>query len=275
MRGNEFLDKMELIDPAYIEAADTEAKKGQRAWVKWGTMAACLCLVIAGAAVMPRETNIPAAPVPRPDFSAEPIPDRGKMPDEFPEHTILRPGDEGYIAPEATPEPAPENPVYGFMINGAYEYVETEGVKNMISGYGELSPKKDMAISDGGACFSAALEEAMAHYGDTVRYRVFIELYSEGVQISSGGERALEEAQRLCDLGYIVAMETFTQTEDHGEYVTTTATYYFTLHAEYEQLKSFVADQSLGYYIMLYDEGVGIPSSSYGVVFNGAISAEK
>ena len=26
MRGNELLDKMELIDPAYIEAADTDRK---------------------------------------------------------------------------------------------------------------------------------------------------------------------------------------------------------------------------------------------------------
>ena len=27
MRGNEFLDKMELIDPAYVEAADATPKK--------------------------------------------------------------------------------------------------------------------------------------------------------------------------------------------------------------------------------------------------------
>jgi len=44
MRGNEFLDKMELIDPAYVEAADTKPKKGKNAWVKWMAMAACLCL---------------------------------------------------------------------------------------------------------------------------------------------------------------------------------------------------------------------------------------
>lgn len=27
MRGNELLDKMELVDPAYVEAADTKSKK--------------------------------------------------------------------------------------------------------------------------------------------------------------------------------------------------------------------------------------------------------
>jgi len=277
MRGNEFLDKMELIDPVYIEAADADPKKRQKAWVKWGAMAACLCLVIAGAAALPKALNIPDAPspIPMPDMSARPIPDRGKMPDEFPEHTILRPGDEGYIAPESTPEPAPEKPQYSFIFDGAFEETELSDVRTMISGYGEPAQKPDMAVEEGCVCFSNSLTEAMEYYGDTVRYRVFIELYSDGVQVSSGGEQAIEEAQRLCDEGYIVALETFTQTEDHGEYVTTSATYYFTLHAGYEQLKKFSADESLGYYIMLYDEGTGIQSSSHSVVFNGSMETNN
>ena len=45
MRGNELLDKMELIDPAYIEAADTAPNKRKSVWAKWGTLTACLCLV--------------------------------------------------------------------------------------------------------------------------------------------------------------------------------------------------------------------------------------
>lgn len=48
MRGNEFLDKMELIDPVYIEAADANPGKKKIVWVKWGAMAACLCLIIVG-----------------------------------------------------------------------------------------------------------------------------------------------------------------------------------------------------------------------------------
>ena len=39
MRGNELLDKMELIDPAYIEAADAAPNKRKSVWAKWG---ACL-----------------------------------------------------------------------------------------------------------------------------------------------------------------------------------------------------------------------------------------
>lgn len=85
MRGDEFLDKMELVDPAYVEAADmepqnepqkqkygqteqAETKHGQtehdgtehdgakhtwmkHAWMKWAAAAACLCLI--AAAVLP------------------------------------------------------------------------------------------------------------------------------------------------------------------------------------------------------------------------------
>ena len=48
MRGNEFLDKMELIDPAYVEAADAEPKKKKKKniFIKFGAIAACIALVI-------------------------------------------------------------------------------------------------------------------------------------------------------------------------------------------------------------------------------------
>lgn len=44
MRGNEFLDKMELIDPAYIEEADQPPGRKPPVWLKWGGLAACLCV---------------------------------------------------------------------------------------------------------------------------------------------------------------------------------------------------------------------------------------
>ena len=46
MRGNEFLDKMELIDYAYVEAAEVKQEKNKRTWVKLGAVAACLCLTV-------------------------------------------------------------------------------------------------------------------------------------------------------------------------------------------------------------------------------------
>lgn len=48
MRGNEFLDKMELIDPVYIEAADKAPKRKKVSWKQWSAVAACLCIVLWG-----------------------------------------------------------------------------------------------------------------------------------------------------------------------------------------------------------------------------------
>lgn len=45
MKGNELLDKMELIDPAYVEAADARPEKKKKVWLKWGAVAACLCII--------------------------------------------------------------------------------------------------------------------------------------------------------------------------------------------------------------------------------------
>ena len=46
MRGNEFLDKMGLIAPAYVEAADAKMNKKKSSWIKWGTIAACFAVMI-------------------------------------------------------------------------------------------------------------------------------------------------------------------------------------------------------------------------------------
>lgn len=56
MRGTEFLDKMELVDPAYVEGADLKPKNRKRTWVKWGAAAACFALLISAGAglLLPR-----------------------------------------------------------------------------------------------------------------------------------------------------------------------------------------------------------------------------
>ena len=48
MRGREMLDAIENLNPAYIEAAAETPKAKKAGWLKWGAMAACLCLVVAG-----------------------------------------------------------------------------------------------------------------------------------------------------------------------------------------------------------------------------------
>lgn len=52
MRGREMLDTIENLNPAYIEAAAEKPKAKKTGWLKWGAMAACLCLVVVGAVHM-------------------------------------------------------------------------------------------------------------------------------------------------------------------------------------------------------------------------------
>ena len=46
MNGNEFLDKMELIKPEYVEEADIKPKKQMANRIKWVSLAAGITLVI-------------------------------------------------------------------------------------------------------------------------------------------------------------------------------------------------------------------------------------
>ena len=49
MRGKDLLDKMELVDPAYVEEADIIPGKKKRPWIQWGIVAACMVgLMFAG-----------------------------------------------------------------------------------------------------------------------------------------------------------------------------------------------------------------------------------
>lgn len=58
MRGNEFLDKMELVSPAYVESADKAPRFKRHTWVKYGLVAACLCAaLLLSFLVMPNGNN--------------------------------------------------------------------------------------------------------------------------------------------------------------------------------------------------------------------------
>ena len=226
MRGDELLDKMDLIDQKYVEAAESRPRR--RNWIKWGAMAACFGLAVAGAFVLAGSWGEKQDLIRTEPDKTEPA---------------------LYWETEPATEPNWDN--------GPEGVESTLGGKPMISGYGEPTYNADMAVMDGGSFYSGALKAAMEHYGDSANYRVLAELFSDGVQIASGGSQAVAEAQRLTSLGYTVAVEMYTETETDGDTVTVNATYFFTLHATYEQLKDFPVDGSLGYKFMLYDEVLG------------------
>ena len=58
MRGNELLDKMELVEPAFVEEADKEPVQKKKAWMKWNVIAACIGLfVLVGILLFSQETE--------------------------------------------------------------------------------------------------------------------------------------------------------------------------------------------------------------------------
>ena len=64
MNGNEFLDKMSLADPTYVEEADRPVKK-RTTWRRWGAMAACLAVLLGvGFLFFPRSSPDVPDPVP-------------------------------------------------------------------------------------------------------------------------------------------------------------------------------------------------------------------
>ena len=87
-------------------------------------------------------------------------------------------------------------------------------------------------------CFSASLQGAMNKYGDEVLYRVVIDVFENNEPLSDSS-KIQPECDRLFNLGYDIS---------NGKY--------FTLNATYDELVDFVANESYGYFMFLYDERV-------------------
>lgn len=120
--------------------------------------------------------------------------------------------------------------------------------------------RDDMAVANGSVFLSSSLCGAIDYFGDReeCRYRVYVELFQDGVQITNDREVAKKEVQRLANLGYVVAMETCS---DGNE-----TQLYFTLHATADQVKNFAAGAKVGYALWLYDEKVEADENATGPV---------
>ena len=105
MRGEEFLEKMELIDPAFVETAEVIPQKRNIVWIKWAAAAACLCLAIVGGVVLGRQ-NLSidsefSSIVPEPNSKAESsaFPPLGSRPEN---EGVTIPKSEFSLAPNPT-----------------------------------------------------------------------------------------------------------------------------------------------------------------------------
>ncbi len=149
---------------------------------------------------------------------------------------------------------------------GSYpnNYSPNGNEKTMISSFdiaGTISASYETP-ENGEFSFSIPLQEAMNEYGDSVWYRVIIDVFDEKEQVSPESSQIKEECERLSDNGYIVAYETFFNGESYH--------YYFTLHATYEELISFSANENYGYFMFLHDERVEV-EKDVPIGHNGAV----
>lgn len=77
MRGNELLYKLELVNPAFLEAAEEQPRRKRAVWLQFGAAAACLCVIAAAVLAFhgagrlpgPNPSGVAPAPVPSQDIS--------------------------------------------------------------------------------------------------------------------------------------------------------------------------------------------------------------
>lgn len=130
------------------------------------------------------------------------------------------------------------------------DYGPDETAKTMISSFdvNGTTSTSYATPENGKFSFSIPLREAMNEYGDSVLYRVVVDVFNNEEQLSADSSQVQDECERLSNIGYVVAYETVFDGEAYH--------YYFTLHATYDELIEFIANENYGYFMFLYDERV-------------------
>ena len=216
MKTENALDCMEFLSPELLDEAESyRPARKSNSWMKWGAVAACLCICVIGALKF-----------------------------YLPLHDSGNGTEPGYgMTDYNAPVPG------GVNIEETGNESETN-VKMMISHFDNSLNNEDMAVYNGHCELSNSLKAAINEYGDTVKYRVVVEVFKDGTVINSGSAEVASEEARLVNEKYTVAHETYEDTAETMDY--------FTIHAEKDQLLDFPVNSSYGYFISLYDEYLGL-----------------
>ena len=220
-RSKKLYDGITHVDEDLIEAAQEPLATRQRLprrWIRWAATAACLCLVTVAGLFLWRKM------APADSMSNS-------------ESTEKRP--EGNHSEELR-----DQSHQAMLPDGAD--IHMSATVPMIESFGQSVCSVDRAVSNGEMAYSPSLEAAIQAYGDTVRYRVVIELFRDGVQIDSAGDVAMRELDKLSAADYTTAIEACRG--NSGVY------HYFTLHATQAQLQNFPLNKELGYFFLLYGD---------------------
>ncbi len=143
----------------------------------------------------------------------------------------------------------PPKTVGDAVISGEKDYIGPDE-RRIISSYaaGDTPSASYATPENGQRCFSTPLQQAMDAYGDRVLYRVVVDVFRDKELLSADSRPVREERARLSDSGYTVAYETVSDGES--------AHSYFSLHATYDELTGFAANERYGYFLFLYEERI-------------------
>lgn len=139
------------------------------------------------------------------------------------------------------------------VISGEKDYIGPDELR-IISSYagsyttGDTSSASYATPENGKRCFSTPLQQAMDAYGNRVLYRVVVDVFRDKEPLSADSKPVQEERARLSDSGYTVAYETVSDGESAHPYLI--------LHATYDELTGFAANERYGYFLFLYEERV-------------------
>lgn len=248
---NEMVDSLLERRERYV----AEQKRKRAVITRSAAAVCCVCLIaLLGFGVWNGtfEKMLPVAP----DNSVAAGPKANSEHSEFTANQASETGDSEHYSIAQTPETGnkeTDSDSIGSADVGNYpnNFSPNGNEKTMISSYdgnGMLPEACYEAPENGKFYFSIPLRYAMDAYGDSVKYRVVVDVFTDKEQLSPNSSQVKDEGKRLSDNGYIVAYETFFDGESNH--------YYFTLHATYEELIAFQANAGYGYFMFLYDEGV-------------------
>ncbi len=119
--------------------------------------------------------------------------------------------------------------------------------KEMISSYPCSHSASYSLPEKGNFGMTMSLREAVDKYGDTVIYRVVIQIFDDEEQIKDK-DFFMAEADRLASFRYITAIEEYINERGSG--------IEFTIHATANQILDFPAGSDYKYFLLLYDEAM-------------------
>ena len=160
-------------------------------------------------------------------------------------------------AAPAETEPLPVETAGGVEIpaSDGYEYAgavdaDAYNGKTLVSDYPDAPEGCYVMPKNGETGYSEPLRAAMKEYGDEAVYRVWVDLFADEKQLAPDDPEIAALLRTVAGGQNITtAIETYTDANgaDHV---------YPTLHATYEQLQNFAADEAHGWMLFLYDERV-------------------